>query len=231
MQLKQRIIYEDNHLIVVNKLPGELVQGDITGDKPVLEKVRDYIRAEYNKPGEVYCGLIHRLDRPTSGIVAFAKTSKALARMNAIFQNREVEKKYYAITKIKPPAAEADLKHYLKKNQQKNKSFPSAAKATGAKEARLSYRLKAESDRYFLLEILLHTGRHHQIRAQLAAEGMPIKGDLKYGFPRSNPDASISLHAGKLKFTHPIGDGKEIELNAPCLANDKLWSIFNEYIA
>lgn len=230
MQLKQRILFEDNHLIVVNKLPGELVQGDITGDKPLLEKVRDYIKEVYNKPGQVYCGLIHRLDRPTSGIVAFAKTSKALVRMNEIFQNREVEKKYFAITKIKPAKPEADLKHYLKKNQQKNKSFPVVAKANGAKEARLSYRLKAESERYFLLEILLHTGRHHQIRAQFAAEGMPIKGDLKYGFPRSNSDASISLHAGSLKFVHPVGEGEEVSISAPCLADDKLWAIFNPYI-
>lgn len=231
MQLNKRILFEDNHLIVVNKLPGELVQGDSTGDKPLLEKVRDYIREEYNKPGNVYCGLIHRLDRPTSGIVAFAKTSKALSRMNAIFEKREVEKKYYAITRIKPPQSQAHLKHFLKKDQQKNKSFPASATTKGAKEARLDYRLIAESERYFLLEVLLHTGRHHQIRAQLAQEGMPIKGDLKYGFPRSNPDASISLHAGKLKFTHPIGPATTVEINAPCLADDKLWTIFNEYIA
>lgn len=229
MQLKQRVLFEDNHLIIINKLAGELVQGDITGDKPLLEKVRDYLKEEYNKPGNVYCGLVHRLDRPTSGIVVFTKTSKALGRMNALFQEREVEKKYYAVVKIKPPSTEADLKHYLKKNATKNKSFAVKKGSSGAKEARLSYRLVAQSERYYLLEVLLYTGRHHQIRAQLAEEGMPIKGDLKYGFPRSNTDASISLHAGRLQFKHPVQQ-ETVKIVASCLSQDVLWTTFNEYL-
>lgn len=201
---KERLVYEDNHLLVACKLPGELVQGDITGDVPLLEKVRHYIKVTYNKPGNVYCGLVHRLDRPTSGLVVFAKTSKALARLNAIFQNREVEKTYYAVTKKAMQPAQGKLTHYLKKNSAKNKSFVGKAETKGAKKAELTYRLISTSQNYFLYEVGLLTGRHHQIRAQFAAAGAPLKGDLKYGFPRSNSDGSISLHAGKMNLLHPV---------------------------
>lgn len=224
-----RIVYEDNHLIVVNKLPGELVQGDRTGDEPLLELVREYIKEKYRKPGNVYCGLIHRLDRPTSGLVAFAKTSKGLARMNAIFEKRTVNKTYYAVVQEAPQVPEQELRHFLRKEAAKNKSFVVAAGQKGAKEARLHYRHLAQSQRYHLLEVELFTGRHHQIRAQLAAIGAPIKGDLKYGFARSNHDASIALHAGKLSFEHPISQ-EQISLAAPCLGAEAIWRIFNPYI-
>lgn len=230
MELAARIVYEDNHLLVVNKLPGELVQGDRTGDLPLLEKVRDYIRNRYQKPGQVYCGLIHRLDRPTSGLVAFAKTSKALARMNALFEQRAVRKDYFAITQNPPPEATMELKHFLRKDASRNKSVPVAASSPGAKEARMRLSLAAQSQRYYLLKVELMTGRHHQIRAQLAAINCPIKGDLKYGFDRSNMDASIGLHAGCLAFEHPIKK-ERIELSAPCLGEEAIWRIFNPYIA
>lgn len=217
--LAQRIIFEDNHLIVVNKLPGELVQGDFTGDTPLLEKVRDYIRHAYNKPGNVFTGLVHRLDRPTSGIVVFAKTSKALARMNAIFEKREVDKIYWAVVGGHPEKDEDTLIHWLKKNQQKNKSQYFFREVKGAKKAVLSYKTIKKLDQYSLLEIRLETGRHHQIRVQLSAIGHPIKGDLKYGFSRSNKDASICLHAKKAIFVHPVSDEK-LKLDAPLPTGD-----------
>lgn len=229
MNLSERILHEDNHLLIINKLAGELVQGDHTGDKPLLEKARDYIRETYNKPGNVFCGLVHRIDRPTSGIVVFAKTSKALTRMNKIFEQREVSKVYYAVVQNPPKIKEASLEHYLKKEASKNKSFVRPASDKQAKKAKLTYKLKASSQRYFLLEIELHTGRHHQIRAQLAAIGSPIKGDLKYGFARSNHDASISLHAGRIKFSHPVSETL-VDIKADNPGEDAIWRIFNPKI-
>ncbi len=217
----ERILFEDNHLLIVNKLAGELVQGDHTRDTPLLEKVRDYIRHAYNKPGNVFTGLVHRLDRPTSGLVVFAKTSKALGRMNAIFEKREVNKTYWAIVKNTPPAAEGRLEHWLRKDQQKNKSFTVSPDVPGAKKAVLTYKVKGQSESFFLLEILLETGRHHQIRAQLAAIGCPIRGDLKYGYPRSNDDASINLHARSVSFVHPVSKAT-VSVEAPMLT-DKIW--------
>jgi 23S rRNA pseudouridine1911/1915/1917 synthase len=222
-----RVAYEDNHLIVVNKLAGELVQGDHTGDRSLLEKVRTYIRDKYNKPGEVFCGLIHRIDRPTSGLVIFARTSKALAKMNKLFEARAIAKSYYAVLAQKPVPEEGFCEDHLKKNQAKNRSFVVAKETKGAKKARLHYRLMAQSDRYYLVAVELETGRHHQIRVQLAERGWPIRGDLKYGYPRSNHDASISLHAGSLSFTHPIGDKGQIDIKAPRLGNDRVWEFFN----
>jgi 23S rRNA pseudouridine1911/1915/1917 synthase len=219
--VKSRILLEDNHLLVVNKQAGELVQGDHTGDTPLLEKVREYIRVTYKKPGNVFTGLVHRLDRPTSGIVVFAKTGKALSRMNAIFEKRELNKIYWALVKQAPPKLNDRLVHYLKKDAKKNKSFSVKKDASGAKKAILQYKQLAQSDSFTLLEIELETGRHHQIRAQLAQIGSPIRGDLKYGFPRSNDDGSISLHARALSFSHPVTK-EEINIVAPTLS-DKVW--------
>ncbi len=220
--LKNRILHEDNHLLAVNKLPGELVQGDYTGDEPLLEKVRRFIQQKYDKPGNVYTGLIHRLDRPTSGIVLFAKTSKALARMNAIFEKREVDKTYWAIVQGTPKKEAAKLEHFLKKDSKKNKSFPVAEKTSGAKLSILSYQVLKKLEHYSLLEIKLETGRHHQIRAQLSAMGHPIKGDLKYGFPRSNKDGSVCLCAKSLTFVHPVSK-ENIRLEAPLPDGEKIW--------
>lgn len=223
--LNSRILYEDNHLIAVNKEPGELVQGDFTGDKPLLEKVRDYIRDKYDKPGNVFTGLIHRLDRPTSGVVLFAKTSKALARMNKVFEKREVEKKYWAVVGGVPEKEADRLIHFLKKDQKRNKAMIMGPDTAEAKKAILSYRTLKKIEHYSLLEISLETGRHHQIRAQLSAIGVPIKGDLKYGFPRSNRDASICLHAKFLKFEHPVS-GELVSLDAPLPAGEGVWKHF-----
>lgn len=223
--LSSRILFEDNHLIAVNKLPGELVQGDITGDQPLLEKVREYIRLKYQKPGNVFTGLIHRLDRPTSGVVVFARTSKALARMNKIFEKREVEKKYWAIVGGVPEKQHDRLVHFLKKDQKRNKAMFLDSEKGGAKKAILSYKILKKIDHYTLLEVSLETGRHHQIRAQLSAIGHPIKGDLKYGFPRSNRDASICLHAKILKFDHPVS-GEQIVLDAPVPTGEGVWKHF-----
>ncbi len=220
--IAKRIIFEDNHLIVLNKLAGELVQGDFTGDVPLLEKVREYIAVKYNKPGNVFTGLVHRLDRPTSGIVVFAKTSKALARMNSIFEKREVEKIYWAIVQGTPDKSEDRLIHFLKKDQKKNKSQYFFKEIVGSKKAVLSYRLLKKMDYYSLLEIKLETGRHHQIRVQLSSIGCPIKGDLKYGFPRSNKDASVCLHARKAIFVHPVS-GEQLELEAPLPTGEHIW--------
>tara|TARA_R110000868_G_scaffold39308_3_gene136867 strand:+ start:431 stop:1129 length:699 start_codon:yes stop_codon:yes gene_type:complete len=230
LKVEERIVFEDNHLIVVNKLAGELVQGDFTGDKPLLELVRDYIRDKYNKPGNVFCGLVHRLDRPTSGMVIFAKTSKALTRMNKLFETRSLEKRYFAVLAERPPEDLTRLEHWLRKDATKNKSFVVKAESNNAKKAQLDYQLVAASQKYFLVEVNLLTGRHHQIRAQLAKEGNPIKGDLKYGYPRSNHDASISLHAGKISFAHPVSN-EMINLTAPCLGEDAIWRVFNTYIS
>ncbi len=204
-----RILYEDNHLLVVNKRPGEIVQGDQTGDEPLLEKVRTYIKISAAKPGNVFCGLVHRIDRPVSGAVAFAKTSKALARMNAIVKDRNIEKVYWALVEHAPAKESGTLVHYLLKNERNNKAIVSVNAKEGWQRAELSYQTLAVGEHYTLIEVLLHTGRHHQIRAQLSAIGCPIKGDLKYGARRSNDDGSISLHARSLRFIHPI---KKVEL-------------------
>ncbi|MGC9343342.1 MAG: RluA family pseudouridine synthase [Bacteroidales bacterium] len=218
------ILYEDNHLIIINKKVSEIVQGDKTGDTSLAEKVKEFIKIRDQKPGNVYLGIPHRLDRPVSGIVVFSKTSKALSRMNALFKNREVTKLYHAIVKHKPGPENSELRHFLKKNEKQNKSYPVNAKTEGAKEAILDYRLIANSENYHLLEVNIHTGRHHQIRAQLAAIGSPIKGDLKYGFPRSNKNGGISLHARFISFIHPVKK-KEISITAPYPDAD----IFNEF--
>lgn len=221
------ILFEDNHLIIVNKRSGEIVQGDKTGDEPMSEKVKRYIKQKYNKPGDVFIGTPHRIDRPTSGIVIFAKTSKALMRLNKMFQDKEIQKIYWAIVKNPPKNKEGKLVHYLKKNEAKNKSFAQETMFQGAKIAELTYKIIFDFDNYFLLEILPKTGRHHQIRVQLSEMGCPIKGDLKYGFNRSNKDASISLHARKISFLHPVRK-EQMEVVAPVPSDDPLWLKANE---
>lgn len=199
-----QVLYEDNHLIAVNKRAGDIVQGDQTGDTPLSEIVKQYLKKKYQKPGEVFLGLVHRLDRPTTGIIIFARTSKALERMNALFASRETRKTYWAVVNELPPEPEGRLVHYMQRNPKQNKSYAHPADAPGRKKAALHYRLLKKLDRYALLEIELETGRHHQIRAQLSALGCSIKGDLKYGAPRSNPDGGIHLHARSLEFIHPV---------------------------
>ena len=198
------VIFEDNHLIVVNKRAGDIVQGDQTGDEPLTEVVKGYIGQKYNKPGKVFLGLVHRLDRPTTGILVLARTSKALERMNALFAARETKKTYWAVVHQAPPETEGRLVHWMERRPAQNKSFAFDREAPGRKRAVLNYRVLKQLQRYYLLEIDLETGRHHQIRAQLAAIGCTIKGDLKYGSPRSNPDGGIHLHAQKLSFIHPV---------------------------
>lgn len=217
-----QILHEDNHIIAINKRVGDIVQGDKTGDKPLSEVVKEYIKDKYNKPGEVFLGVVHRLDRPTSGIVIFARTSKALSRLNEMFSNRETQKTYWAIVKNKPEKTADTLVHYLKRNEKNNTSKAHLKEVPDSKIARLDYKIIKELDSYFALEIDLHTGRHHQIRAQLAAIGCPIKGDLKYGFDRSNPDGGIHLHARKLIFIHPVSK-ENIEIVAPT-PNNSVWN-------
>jgi 23S rRNA pseudouridine1911/1915/1917 synthase len=217
-----QILHEDNHIIVVNKRVGDIVQGDKTGDKPLSEVVKEYIKDKYNKPGDVFLGVIHRLDRPTTGIVAFARTSKALTRMNELFSNRETQKTYWAIVKNKPLKNEDKLVHFLKRNEKNNTSKAHIKEVPDSKIASLDYKIIKELNNYFALEINLHTGRHHQIRAQLSAIGTPIKGDLKYGFDRSNPDGGIHLHARKLVFTHPVTK-ETIKIVAPT-PNEVIWN-------
>ena len=217
-----QVLHEDNHIIVINKRVGDIVQGDKTGDKPLSEVVKEYIKDKYNKPGEVFLGVIHRLDRPTTGIVIFARTSKALTRMNELFSNRETQKTYWTIVKNKPQNSEDKLVHYLKRNEKNNTSKAHAKEVPESKIASLDYKIIASLQNYYALEINLHTGRHHQIRAQLAAIGSPIKGDLKYGFDRSNPDGGIHLHARKLVFIHPVTK-ENIEITAPT-PNDVIWN-------
>lgn len=216
------VLYEDNHIIIVNKTVSEIVQGDKTGDKPLSEIVKEYLKEKYNKPGNVFCGVTHRLDRPTSGIVVFAKTSKALPRLNDMFKNKEISKTYWAVVKNLPKQTEGTLKHYLVRNEKQNKSYAYDIEKPNSKLAILHYKLIAHSDKYNLLEVDLETGRHHQIRCQLAKIGCPIKGDLKYGADRSNPDGGISLHARKISFIHPVSKEK-IEVVAPT-PKDNLWS-------
>ncbi|MCM1094496.1 MAG: RluA family pseudouridine synthase [Lachnospiraceae bacterium] len=215
------VIYEDNHLLVVNKAPGEIVQGDKTGDRPLVDELKEWLKVKYNKPGNVFCGVVHRLDRPVGGLVVFAKTSKALTRLNEMFRNGEVKKTYWAITRNMPPKQEDMLTHYITSVERNNKSYASVTEKKGSQKAMLSYRHIASSDRYHLLEVNLMTGRKHQIRVQLSSIGCPIKGDLKYGDKRSNPDGSISLMAHRIQFTHPVS-GKMIDVTAP-LPDDNLW--------
>lgn len=224
--LKDQILYEDNHLIVVNKLPSQIVQGDKTGDKPLSEILKDYIKIKYNKPGNVFLGVAHRLDRPVSGVVIFARTSKALARLNTMIKEREINKTYWAIVKELPPDESGHLIHYIIRDTKKNKSFITSQKKGDAKQAELKYKHLAGSDNYHLLEVELLTGRHHQIRAQLAHMGCPIKGDLKYGYPRSNKNASIHLHARRVSFIHPVSkDSMRITADPP---KDPLWDYFSK---
>jgi 23S rRNA pseudouridine1911/1915/1917 synthase len=218
-----QILHEDNHIIVINKRVGDIVQGDKTGDKPLSEVVKEYIKEKYNKPGEVFLGVVHRLDRPTTGIVVFARTSKALERLNAMFSNRETQKTYWAVVKNKPPKISDNLVHFLKRNPKNNTSKAHLKEVPESKKASLDYTIFKELNSYFALEINLHTGRHHQIRSQLQAIGCPIKGDLKYGFDRSNPDGGIHLHARKLVFVHPVSK-ENIEIVAPT-PNDVIWNL------
>jgi len=218
-----QILYEDNHLIIINKRSSEIVQGDKTGDMPLSEKVKNFIKQRDNKPGNVFCGVCHRLDRPVSGIVIFAKTSKALSRMNEIFRDKTIQKTYWAVVKNKPPHVKQRLIHYLTKNEKTNTSKATLQERSGSLKAELEYTLLASISNYHLLEINLFTGRHHQIRAQLSAIGCPIKGDIKYGFDRTNPNASIHLHSYKAEFIHPI---KLEKLSITCKPNttDTVWN-------
>ena len=215
------VIYEDNHIIVVNKESGEIVQGDKTGDTPLSDCVKDYLKRKYQKPGNVFLGVVHRLDRPVSGLVVFAKTSKALSRLNEMFRKGEIHKTYWAIVKNKPKERQGRLTHWICRNEKQNKSYAYNSEVSGSKKAVLDYRLLASGDNYHILEIRLLTGRHHQIRCQLSAMGSPIRGDLKYGAQRSNPDGSISLLSRHVEFVHPVS--KElVSLDAP-LPKDNLW--------
>jgi len=218
------ILYEDNHLIAVYKKTSDLAQADKTGDTPIEHEIKKYIAKKYNKPGEVFLGCIHRLDRPVSGVLLFARTSKALARMNEMFRNRQIKKIYYAIVKENPPTEKGEITHYLKKNEEQNKSYAYDTEVKNSKKASLSYSILGRSKRYYLLEVELHTGRHHQIRAQLAKIGCPVKGDLKYGYNRSNEDGGISLLARKLEFIHPVKN-EPVSITAHLPEND-VWNVF-----
>lgn len=228
MNPELQILYEDNHVIVINKRASDIVQGDKTGDETMPDKIKLYLKEKYQKPGNVFCGVVHRLDRPTSGAVVFARTSKALERLNAQFRDKETAKVYWAIVESKPEKASGTLVHFLKKNEKQNKSYASIKETPDSKKAILHYKLVASSDKYHLLEVHLETGRHHQIRVQLSTIGCIIKGDVKYGARRSNADASISLHARTLEFVHPTT--KElIKITAP-VPKDPLWEFFEKQI-
>jgi len=216
-----QVVYEDNHIIIVSKRSGEIVQGDKTGDEPLSETVKQYIKAKYQKPGNVFLGVVHRLDRPVSGLVVFAKTSKALSRLNNMFRDGEVHKTYWAIVKNTPPYDEGELVNWIVRNEKQNKSYAYDHEVKNSKKAILRYKLMGHTDRYSLLEIHLLTGRHHQIRCQLSKMGCPIKGDLKYGAQRSNPDGSISLLSHRVEFVHPVSK-ETIVVEAP-LPDDNLW--------
>jgi 23S rRNA pseudouridine1911/1915/1917 synthase len=220
------VLHEDNHCIVVNKRPSDIVQGDKTGDEPLSERIKTYLKTKYNKPGNVFCGVVHRLDRPTSGALLFARTSKGLSRLNDQFRDKRTRKVYWAVVENMPQKEQDTLTHYLRKVEKQNKSFLCEAGARNAKKAVLHYRLLGSSSHYHLLEVELETGRHHQIRCQLAAIGCPIKGDLKYGAKRSNPDGSIHLHARALSFYHPTG-GELIRCVAP-VPDESLWQFFQQ---
>lgn len=215
------VVYEDNHVIVVNKESGEIVQGDKTGDAPLSDYVKAYIKEKYAKPGNVFLGVTHRLDRPVSGLVVFARTSKALSRLNDMFRKGEIHKTYWAIVKNRPVVPEGRLVHWIVRNEKMNKSFAYDHEVKDSKKAVLDYRVLADGDNYHILEVRLLTGRHHQIRCQLAAMGCPIRGDLKYGFPRSNPDGSISLLSRHVEFVHPVSK-QVVAVDAP-LPGDNLW--------
>lgn len=217
-----QVLYEDNHIIAVNKRPGDIVQGDKTGDQPLSEVVKDYLKDKYQKPGNVYLGVVHRLDRPTSGVVLFARTSKALPRLNTLFKEKKTKKTYWAVVQPAPPNTEGRLEHWLKRNPKQNKSYAHLKEVPESKKAVLHYRMLKQLDRYTLLEIDLETGRHHQIRSQLSAIGSSIKGDLKYGAPRSNKDGSIHLHARKLELVHPVKKTPLI-IEAPVPQADAVW--------
>lgn len=222
------VVYEDNHIIIVNKAPGEIVQGDKTGDKPLVEILKEWIKEKYNKPGNVFCGVVHRLDRPVGGLVVFAKTSKALSRLNEMFRKGEVHKTYWAISANRPAKGEDTLIHYITTTERNNKSYASVEPRPNSQRAILSYRHIASSDRYHLIEVNLMTGRKHQIRVQLSSIDCPIKGDLKYGARRSNPDGSISLMARRIQFIHPVS-GKKIDITAP-LPAEALWQAFSKVV-
>ncbi|MCR5179604.1 MAG: RluA family pseudouridine synthase [Bacteroidaceae bacterium] len=221
-----KVLYEDNHIIIVSKSAGEIVQGDKTGDTPLSETVKSYIKEKYAKPGAVFLGVVHRLDRPVSGVVVFARTSKALARLNEMFRDGKMRKTYWALVQNPPRRPEATLTHYLVRNEAKNKTFAYDHERPGAKKAVLDYKVIGRTERFHLLEVHLHTGRHHQIRCQLASIGCPIRGDLKYGAPRSNPDGSISLCARSICFEHPVSH-KEIFVEAP-LPDEGPWRAFSQ---
>ena len=216
-----QVIYEDNHIIIVNKRAGDIVQGDKTGDTPLNDIVKSYLKEKYNKPGNIYLGVVHRLDRPTSGIVLFSKTSKALPRLNKLFAEKKAKKTYWALVKNKPPKPNDTLIHWLKKNPKNNKSTVFIKETADSKKAILHYKILKKLDNFYLLEVSLETGRHHQIRSQLSSIGCPIKGDLKYGFNRSNKDMSIGLHARQLEFIHPVSK-EEIAVIAPA-PNNPVW--------
>ena len=219
------ILYEDNHLIAINKRSSDLSQGDKSGDMSLDTDVKRYIAEKYNKPGDVFLGVVHRLDRPVSGVILYARTSKALARMNEMFRSAQVRKTYLAIVKERPPEDKDTITHFLKRNEKQNKTYVYDTEVKDSKKASLTYQIAGRSDRYYLLEIELHSGRHHQIRAQLAGIGCPVKGDLKYGFNRSNEDGSISLMARRLEFTHPVKK-EQVVITAPFPAGD-IWKVFN----
>jgi 23S rRNA pseudouridine1911/1915/1917 synthase len=225
-----RILYEDNHIIAVNKTVSDLVQKDNTGDPALDDKVKKYLREKYNKPGEAFLGVVHRIDRPVSGVVLFARTGKALARMNKMFKEGTITKTYWAVVKNQPPQPSGTLVHYVTRDAAKNKSFCSAEPKPAAKKAVLHYSVIGRSDRYFLLEVNLETGRHHQIRSQLAHIGCPIKGDLKYGYPRSNENGGISLHARNVRFIHPVRN-EAVSITADPDTDDALWKFFLDRMA
>lgn len=222
------VLYEDNHIIIVNKECGEIVQVDKTGDPSLEVTVKQWLKEKHNKPGNVFLGVTHRLDRPVSGIVIFAKTSKVLPRLNEQFKNGDIHKTYLAIVKNAPVQPEGMLENYLYRNEKQNKSYVCEAGKNGAKMAKLHYKVIGKSDSYYLIEIELLTGRHHQIRCQLASIGCPIRGDLKYGYPRSNSDGGISLHSRNVHFVHPVS-GNNIDVTAPFPSNDKIWQFFGKY--
>lgn len=228
LPIDERVLYSDNHVIIVNKNAGEIVQGDKTGDIPLGEYVKDYLKEKFDKPGNVFLGVVHRLDRPVSGVVLFARTSKALSRLSEMFRTRDVRKIYWAIVTAPPKNPQGTLTHWLTRDEKNNRARAYDREVPNSKKAVLDYRLLASGDRYWLLEVELHTGRHHQIRCQLSKMGCPIKGDLKYGAARSNPDGSISLHARHLMFTHPVSK-VEVDVVAP-VPTDKLWNYFEETV-
>jgi 23S rRNA pseudouridine1911/1915/1917 synthase len=225
--IENDILFEDNHLLIYNKKPSQIVQGDKTGDRPLSDLLKDFIKARDSKPGNVFLGVVHRIDRPVSGVVVFAKTSKALTRLNEMLKNGNIHKTYWAVVKNPPPEVDGHLIHFLKRNEEKNKSFAHDKEVPESKKAELTYKLICQSEKYYLLEVNLLTGRHHQIRSQLAKIGCPIKGDLKYGYNRSNPDGSIHLHSRTIEMIHPVK--KEMIRITALPPEDKLWNFFIDH--